>query len=215
MKPIFITGTGTDVGKTIVSVVVANALGAGYWKPVQAGFEEGTDASTVRQLLRQPATGQVYPELYSLRLPASPHLAAARENLRIDLDHIIRHLPPAPGYLVIEGAGGLCVPLNEKEFVYDLIKKLDALVILVSRNYLGSINHSLLTAEVCRLKQLNVLGWIFNDDYMDYQAEIVTWSGYPLIGQLPKLPEITPAALSEQAGRIGERLTALLEKRIV
>ena len=203
MRPVFITGTGTDVGKTIVSVIVANALQADYWKPVQAGYEEGTDAEKVQLLA--PAC-RIHPEAYKLQLPASPHIAAREEGTRIDLEKIVAQLPQTSNYLVVEGAGGLFVPLNENEFVVNLIKKLDAIIILVSRNYLGSINHSLLTAAVCRQQNIPVAGWIFTDQYMDYQEEIASWSGYPVIGTIPWLPEINQQALQHQAELIKEKL---------
>ena len=93
------------------------------------------------------------------------------------------------------------VPLNEKEFVLDLIKKLNAKVILVSRNYLGSINHSLLTAQVCKANNIEVLGWVFNDQYLDYEEEISKWSGYPVIGSIPFTNNVNKAFINEQAYR--------------
>lgn len=209
MKPIFITGTGTGIGKTLVAAVVAAALEADYWKPVQAGVEDGTDSETVARWLA--GSGRIYPEAYIFRLPASPHLAAAREGRRIHLDEMAARLPQTRP-LVIEGAGGLCVPLNEAEFVYDLIQKLDARVILVSRNYLGSINHSLLTAELCKTKKLPVLGWIFNDEYMGYEEEIARWSNYPLIGKLPRLETINTETIRELASQIKDRLSETIQK---
>ncbi|MBE7169647.1 MAG: dethiobiotin synthase [Williamsia sp.] len=214
MKPLFITGIGTGVGKTLVAALVAAALKADYWKPVQAGTDEGTDTETVANWLGGFA-GKFHQEVYKLKLPASPHLAAAEEGLRIDLDEIARRLPATGNNLVIEGAGGLFVPLNEKEFVCDLIKKLDAQVILVSRNYLGSINHSLLTAAVCREQGLSVLGWIFNDDYMQYEEEIARWSNYPVIAKLPHLAAITPETIHDQASRLKEGLNRLIQKNSV
>ena len=211
MKPIFITGTGTGIGKTLVAAVVATALQAGYWKPVQAGTEDETDAETVACWLGKENV-RIYPEVYMLRLPASPHLAAAREGQRINLDEITARLPLTPDPLVLEGAGGLCVPLNESEFVYDLIKKLGAQVVLVSRNYLGSINHSLLTAELCKTKGLPVLGWIFNDEYMQYEEEIARWSNFPLIGKLPHLEMVNLKTIQELADQIRDRLINIIQQ---
>lgn len=182
MRPIFITGIGTGVGKTLISAIVTEALGAYYWKPVQAGFDDGTDAEWVGERLSRP--GRVLPEAYKLRLPASPHIAAREEGLTIQVAAIAAGLPEMRP-LVVEGAGGLLVPLNDGEFMADLALALDATVILVSRNYLGSINHSLLTAEVCRMKGLRVAGWIFNDQYGHYEEDIVHWTGYPRIGSVP------------------------------
>ena len=209
MKPIFITGIGTDVGKTVAAAIVTEALEANYWKPVQAGYDEGTDAVTVKDLLSNTNT-IIHPEIYKLKLPASPHIAAREEGIRIDLETIYQaysqFTTDNSPFTIIEGAGGLLVPLNEKEFVIDLIKKLDAKVILVSRNYLGSINHSLLTASVCKANNIKVLGWIFNDQYMQYEEEITGWSGYPKIASLPLAKEVSKAFVKQQADRIKNSL---------
>ena len=181
MRPVFITGIGTGVGKTLVSAIVAEALGAYYWKPVQAGFDEGTDAEWVGARI---GAGRVLPELYKLRMPASPHIAAREEGVVISVDRIVEGLP-SPRPLVVEGAGGLFVPLNDREFMIDLALRLDATVILVSRNYLGSINHSLLTAEACKVRGVRVAGWVFNDHYGHYENEIADWSGLPVLGSVP------------------------------
>jgi dethiobiotin synthetase len=204
MKPIFITGIGTDVGKTVVAAIAAEALGAAYWKPVQAGFDQGTDSEWVAERLSRPV---ILPERYKLSLAASPHIAAKAEGIVISLDEIAAALP-AERPLVIEGAGGLMVPLNEKEFVIDLIHRLDARVLLVSRNYLGSINHSLLTAALCRAHGLDVAGWIFNDQYLHYEQEIAAWSGLPVMGSIPrsKLPDA--GFIQEQARRLRSDLAA-------
>jgi dethiobiotin synthetase len=209
-KSIFITGIGTDVGKTIVSAIVTEALQADYWKPVQAGFETGTDALQVSSLISNTLT-IVHPEVYKLQMPASPHIAARKENTLINLQNII-HLKPSTlnPQLVIEGAGGIMVPLNENEFVIDLIEQLQAKVILVSRNYLGSINHSLLTASICKQRNIDVLGWIFNDTYLDYEDEIVQWSGYPKIGSIPFTTCINKDFITQQAKKIQLSLRELL-----
>ena len=151
MASYFITGIGTDIGKTLISAIMAEALHADYWKPVQAGYEDGTDSEWVREMLTNK-TSVVHEESYKLKLPASPHIAAYEEGIEISLDKIVDDKPVTDNTLIIEGAGGLMVPLNENEFVIDLIKKLDATVIIVSKNYLGSINHSLLTAKVLNAK---------------------------------------------------------------
>jgi dethiobiotin synthetase len=112
--------------------------------------------------------------------------------------------------LIIEGAGGIMVPLNENDFVIDLIKKLNTKIILVSRNYLGSINHSLLTAQICRQKNIKVAGWIFTDSFMDYENDIARWSGYPKIASVPKMIHVDKAAIAAQAARIKEDLLRVL-----
>lgn len=215
-QPIFITGIGTGIGKTLASAIVAEALQADYWKPVQAGYETGTDSEWITSVLDGSSTS-VHPELYKLKLAASPHIAAREENKLIDLgnikttmEEIMLSLHDAGKSLVIEGAGGLMVPLNETEFVADLIKQVQAKVILVSRNYLGSINHSLLTAEVCRYYKLDVLGWIFNDQYLAYEDEIMHWSGFPKIGAIPFTDHPDQKFVKEQAVLIAEALKKIV-----
>jgi dethiobiotin synthetase len=208
--PIFITGIGTGVGKTLISAIVAEALQADYWKPVQAGYAPDgggdlaplTDASSVGALLSNPVS-RVHPECYKLALPASPHLAARAEHVHIDLDVIaeaFRTLDTENPFVVVEGAGGLLVPLNEHHFMADLARRLGGRVILVSRNYLGSINHSLLTARVCRELGLKVAGWMFNDHYGDYEDEIAHWSEYPILGRVPFSSNPDAAFVQDMAG---------------
>jgi dethiobiotin synthetase len=206
MKPIFITGIGTGVGKTMIAAMVTEALGAYYWKPVQAGFEEGTDAEWVGARI---SGGRILPEAYKLKLPASPHIAAREEGVVISLETLAKMLP-AQRPLVVEGAGGLFVPLNDTDFMADLALRLDATVILVSRNYLGSINHSLLTAGACRVRGLRVAGWIFNDHYLDYEGEIVKWSGLPSLGSVPFTEKPDAAFIREQARHLRPRLLEVL-----
>jgi dethiobiotin synthetase len=201
MTPVFITGIGTGIGKTLVSAIVTEALQADYWKPVQAGFDDGTDTGWIQERISNDKT-TFHKEAYKLALPASPHIAAKEENLRISLDviaDVYKALPSANEFVVIEGAGGIFVPLNEDEFVMDLIAKLNAKVILVSRNYLGSINHSILTAEACKARNLDVVGWIFNDQYMHYESEIAKWSGYPSLGSVPFTENPDKAFVQQQA----------------
>jgi dethiobiotin synthetase len=208
-SPIFVTGIGTGIGKTFVSVILTKALDADYWKPVQAGFEDGTDSEWVANWLKD--TGSVvHPEVYRLAKPASPHIAAREEGITIDFANICKQIPQNDRTLLIEGAGGLLVPLNESQFVADLIKELSAKVILVSRNYLGSINHSLLTARVCREMQIPVIGWVFNDQYLDYEEEIVKWSNFPRIASIPWTENINGTFINSQAAAIRKRLKELL-----
>jgi dethiobiotin synthetase len=209
---IFVTGIGTDIGKTLVSAVITEALRADYWKPVQAGFDEGTDSEWVKAMLSNPKS-VVHPEAYKLRLPASPHIAAREEGKRISLEKIgkdLTRIAKNNSRLVVEGAGGLMVPLNEKEFVPDLIAGLNAKVILVSQNYLGSINHSLLTAQVCKQKGLDVLGWVFNhhstSTILDYENEIVQWTGFAKLGSIPKLETINKHIVTDIAAKLRDNL---------
>jgi dethiobiotin synthetase len=209
MKPIFITGTGTDVGKTLVAAIVIEALQADYWKPVQAGFAEGTDSLWIAAMISNKKT-VIHPELYKFKMPASPHLGAKAEDTKIILKDIVHHLPKTKNKLIIEGAGGLMVPLNKKELVLDLIKKLKARVIIVSKNELGSINHSLLTAAVLKKEKIDVAGWIFNEEYLHYENEIEKWSGYPVIASVKHLDEITKETIQTEAEKMKERLLKFL-----
>lgn len=202
-KRFFITGTGTGVGKTLVSAILTEALMADYWKPVQAGFASGTDSEWISNIISNEKS-IVHPEIYKLKLAASPHIASRQENIRIDLKNIVNRLPGSDD-LIIEGAGGLMVPLNDNQFVIDLIKLLEVKVILVSKNELGSINHSLLTASVCHQHRIDVAGWIFNGDFMNYENEIVQWSGIPKLASIPHSKMITPTFISAQAAEIGRQ----------
>jgi len=190
-------------------------LGADYWKPVQAGWENGTDAQQISKLITNQQS-IIYPETYRLETPASPHIAARKENVSIEtsllldqFDKIRTESVHRP--LVIEGAGGLLVPLSENLFVSDLIKLMKARLMFVSRNYLGSINHSLLTAAYCKTQQLDVAGWLFNDDYLNYEDEIVAWSGYPSLGSIPALAAINQNTIHIQAMLLQSSLQSLLK----
>ena len=201
MKPLFVSGIGTGIGKTVMAAILTEALRADYWKPVQAGTD--TDSLRVKSLISN-GQSRIHPETYLLQLPASPHIAAKKENLRVSMDRILEEygkMDPSRT-LVVEGAGGLFVPLNEKEFVIDLIRALDARLILVSRNYLGSINHSLMTAKLSRAYGLDIAGWIFNDQFMNYEQEIVGWSGYPSLFSVPLLPSVSRESVLETAQRV-------------
>jgi dethiobiotin synthetase len=209
MERIFVTGIGTGIGKTLVSAILTKALDADYWKPVQAGYEEGTDSEWVANWLKE--TGSVvHPEVYRLAKPASPHIAAREEGITIDISKICEKIPQNGRTLLIEGAGGLLVPLNGSQFVADLIKEMSAKVILVSRNYLGSINHSLLTARVCREMQIPVIGWVFNDQYLSYEEEIVKWSNFPRLASIPWTDNINGTFINSHAAAIKKQLKDIL-----
>ena len=209
MKPIFITGTGTDVGKTLIAAIVTEALQADYWKPVQAGFSDGTDSLFVEEMISNNQS-KIHPELYKLKMPASPHLAAAAEQKEIKIKEIITHLPKTKNRVIIEGAGGLMVPLNKKKMILNLIKELKAKVIIVSKNELGSINHSLLTAAVLKKEKADVAGWIFTEEYQHYENEIAGWSGYPVIASVKHLPVISKETIKEQALKLRPLLKSVL-----
>ena len=215
-QSIFITGIGTSVGNTLVSAIVAEALEADYWKPIQAGIENGTDTEWVHSSVSNSKT-RIHPESYKLQFPASPHLAAQKEGISITLDKIysdytkiISYQNDPGGCLVIEGAGGLMVPLNQNEFVIDMVQKLGCKLIIVSRNYLGSINHSLLTALAATQRGIPVCGWIFNDHFLNYEHDIVAWSGYSLLGAIPFTSHPDKAFVRQQAALLRAQLVNII-----
>ena len=158
----FITGIGTNVGKTIVSAILTEALNADYWKPIQSGTNEGLDSVTVKELISNSKT-TIHPEVYLLKEPLSPHMAAKIDGISIELQNI--QLPKTQNDLIIEGAGGLMVPINSKHYVIDIAKKFDCEIILVISNYLGCINHSLLTIDYLIKLNFKIKAFIFNGDF--------------------------------------------------
>lgn len=165
---LFVTGISTEVGKTVASAIIVEALQADYWKPIQAGDLDNSDSHKVQDFISNDKT-VIHPNSYALNTPMSPHAAADIDGITIDLDKILA--PKTDNNLVIEGAGGLLVPLNDTDTILDLIQP-DYKVIVVSRHYLGSINHTLLTIE--KLKQKNVeIGIIFSGDEHPTTEEII------------------------------------------
>lgn len=162
MKRIFITGNGTDIGKTVVSSIITEALEADYWKPVQAGDLHNTDTMKVKNLVSNSKT-VFHDERFKLQQPLSPHAAAEIDGVEIHLKDF--SIPDTNNHLIIEGAGGLMVPLNNQLLMADLISHFQTSVILVSRNYLGSINHTLLTIQELRRRNVPILGIVFNGEY--------------------------------------------------
>jgi dethiobiotin synthetase len=181
----FVTAIGTDSGKTIVSAILTEALQADYWKPIQAGKED-RDVEMVAKLINN-GHSFCYEESYLLSKPMSPHAAAKEEGIKIELDKII--LPKNGGNpIIIEGAGGVLVPLNEKDFVIDIAAKFRAEIILVSNNYLGSINHTLLTVQELKKRNLKIKGIIFNGPpNAETEDFILNYSGYKCLLRI--LPE--------------------------
>ncbi|MFY0255774.1 dethiobiotin synthase [Chitinophaga sp. 30R24] len=209
---IFITGIGTGVGKTITSACLTEALQADYWKPVQTGLLEGTDTETVQALLSNDVS-VCHPEAYCLEAPASPHLAARLENISIQPHRILElanQYQPANRPLLMEGAGGLMVPINEDVFTLDLIRELNARVVIVAQNYLGSINHALLTARLLQHTGIAVIGWIFNGDYHTNEDDVIRWSGYPRIGRIPLAHPVDKAFVQHQAQLLTASLQTLM-----
>jgi dethiobiotin synthetase len=182
MKNYFITGIGTDVGKTLASAILTEALEADYWKPVQAGDLENSDTIKVQRLVSNTKT-VFHKEAYQLTQPMSPHAAAKIDKIDIDLNQI--QAPKTTNNLIIEGAGGLMVPLNNSQLIIDLIKKLDVETILVSQNYLGSINHTLLSIEAIKQKGLKIKGIIFNgDENKETEEYILNYTGINYLGRI-------------------------------
>ena len=164
----FVTGISTEVGKTVASAIVVESLRADYWKPIQAGDLDNSDSHKVESLISNSKT-VIHPNSYALKTPMSPHAAATIDGITIDLEKIVP--PKTDNHLVVEGAGGLLVPLNDTDTIFDLIQP-DYKVIVVSRHYLGSINHTLLTIE--KLQQKNVkIGIIFSGDEHPTTEEII------------------------------------------
>ncbi len=196
----FITGIGTGVGKTVVSAYLQLALGADYWKPVQAGDLDFSDTDRVQSYTGLPAA-RYHPERYRLHTPASPHYAARQDGVEIRLSDF--ELPDSGGRpLLVEGAGGLMVPLNETDCMIDLVSYLRLPVILVSRHYLGSINHTLCSLEVLRHRGMQVAGLIFSGGQNEESARIIRKMGrVPVLASLPELAEVTPESLREVIGR--------------
>ena len=189
MKKIFVTGIGTEIGKTVVSAILVEALKADYWKPIQAGDLENSDTIKVKNLISNSET-VFYPESYRLNRPASPHAAAAIDNVTIELRKIL--LPETQNNIIIEGAGGLMVPLNDHDMMIDLIKHLNAEVVLVSKHYLGSINHTILSIEALKQRGMNITGIVFNGKSNPGTEDIILkYTGIKLLGKLDEEESIT------------------------
>lgn len=194
MKPLFVTGIGTDVGKTIVSAVLVEKLKADYWKPIQSGDLDNSDTMKVRRLVSNK-TSVFHTEAIRLTQPFSPHKSAALDGKTIHISSI--HTPVTNNRLIIEGAGGLMVPLNKDELVIDLIKYLKAEVVLVMKNYLGSINHTLLSVELLKQRAIEVKGIIVSGTSDESSEAFVTnYTGLKLLGTIPYQDEITTARIS-------------------
>ncbi len=159
MKDLFITGIDTGIGKTLTSAIFARALAYDYWKPIQCGSLEKTDSDVIRDLLSCDIS-KVHAESYIFKKPASPHIAAGDQH--IDMKKIER--PTTEKSLIIEGAGGILVPINNKHYIVDLIQKFNCHVVVVSKNYIGSINHTLLTLEALKIRGISILGVVFNGE---------------------------------------------------
>lgn len=199
----FVTGISTEVGKTVVSAIITEALQADYWKPVQAGELECTDIDKVRSWTSN-SKSRLFDSAFNLSTAMSPHAAAEIDNIKIDLAEIKR--PKTKNTLVIEGAGGLIVPINKTETMIDLIQPSDK-VIVVSKHYLGSINHTLLTIEALRNRNLNIFGIIFNGDEQPTTETIITEiTQVPILGRVENEPYIDHHVISEYAEKFKSKL---------
>lgn len=185
----FITGIGTNVGKTIVSAILTEALQADYWKPIQSGTIEGKDSETIRDLINNSKT-YIHPESYLLKEPLSPHFAAKIDDIKIELDKIL--LPTTTQDLIIEGAGGIFVPINETHYVIDIAKKIECEIVLVISNYLGCINHSILSIDYLLGQHYKINALVFNGSFeTEVKSAITNYrKDLPCI-EIPTLEKLT------------------------
>lgn len=195
MSVYVVTGTDTGIGKTVFAAGLAGALGAHYWKPIQAGVDPDGDKEVVARLSGLPAD-RILPEAYRLTTPASPHLAARIDGVEISLDRLA--LPQVDGPLVVEGAGGVLVPIRETVLMADLFAHWGQPVILCARTALGTINHSLLSIEALRARGVEIAGIAFIGNRHDENERIIPQlADVPCLGRLPLIDSLDPASLRE------------------
>jgi dethiobiotin synthetase len=207
---LFITGISTDVGKTIASSIIVEALQADYWKPIQAGDLCNSDSHKIKNYISNDRT-VIHENSYKLNTPASPHLAAELDGIAIDLKQIRE--PKTKNHLVIEGAGGIFVPLNDTDCIIDLIQT-DYKVIVVSRHYLGSINHTLLTIEALKNRNINIAGIIFSGDKNESSETIIlNKTGVECVGRIEQEPYFDQNVIREYADLFRVNLLALEESK--
>lgn len=203
---LFITGIGTDVGKTIASAIITQALEADYWKPIQAGDLDNSDSHKIKRYVSNPKS-QYHENSYALNTPASPHVAAEIDGITIDLKNIEE--PKTENHLVVEGAGGIFVPLNDTDCIIDLIQP-DYKVIVVSRHYLGSINHTLLTIEALKNRNIAIGGIIFNgEENKATEAIILKKTGAKCLGRIENEPYFDQNVIAYYADLFRENLLNL------
>ncbi len=191
----FVSGTDTHVGKTVVSALLTLGLGAAYWKPIQSGLADGGDRLTVQQLTGLDQS-HFLPERYRLTQPLSPHAAAALDGVEIQLTDFCLPQDHHKPHLVVEGAGGLLVPLNGQHYVLDLIRWLDLPVLLVCRSTLGTINHTLLSLQALRQAQVPILGVVLNGPRNPGNRQAIeTYGQVPVLAEVEPLTELTPSSL--------------------
>ena len=193
-RGLFLTGTDTDIGKTVVAAWLMKGLGLDYWKPVQSGLEGETDTEAVRRLTGLPEE-RFHPSAYETHTPASPHLSARLDGVEIRMNAFL--LPDSPRPVLVEGAGGLLVPLNDDALMVDLIAQLILPVVLVARSGLGTINHTLLSIEALRVRKLPLVGVVINGPPSESNREAIgTYGRVPVIGQLPHIDDLSADALA-------------------
>ena len=202
MKKYFITGISTEVGKTIASAIVTEALEADYWKPVQAGELENSDSHKIAHLISNKKT-KIHQNSYALKTPMSPHAAAEIDGVLIDIKKIVA--PKTKNNLVVEGAGGLLVPLNNSETILDIIKP-DYKVIVVSRHYLGSINHTLLTINLLKEKGFDVSLIFSGKEHKTTEAIIKKMTKTSVIGRIDEEPYFDKNVIKEYADLFKDKL---------
>ena len=199
---IFVTGISTEVGKTIVSAILVEALKADYWKPVQSGDLDYSDSDKVRELISNDKT-VIHENSYALRTPMSPHASAAIDGVEIKMGNIKE--PETTNHLVIEGAGGLLVPLNDTDTIFDLIQP-NHLVVVVSRHYLGSINHSLLTINALLERGFKTAIVFSGDPHPTTEAIILKKTGIPMLGRIKEEPVFNKEIIRNYAEQISSNL---------
>ena len=202
MKKYFITGISTEVGKTVASAIITEALEADYWKPIQSGDLEYSDTHKVKNLISNKKS-VFHENSYALQTPMSPHASATIDGITIDINKVIE--PATKNNLVIEGAGGLLVPLNDEHTILDLIKP-DYKVIVVSRHYLGSINHTLLTISFLKEKGFDVSLVYSGNEHKTTEEIIEKMSGVNVIGRIEEEPYFDQNVIKEYAEKFKEKL---------
>lgn len=198
---IFVSGIGTDVGKTIASAILMKYYQADYWKPIQAGDLANSDTHKVAKLAG--SAHSYFPETFQLTQPLSPHAAAKHDKLDIRLKDF--RIPKTDKTLIIEGAGGLMVPLNQNDLLIDLIKFLSLEVVIVSKHYLGSINHTLLSYSALQAYQIPVLGIIFNGEELpETESLILNYTGWKKLFSIPQLNSVNEQTITDFAKSLRE-----------
>lgn len=205
MNTYFITGISTEVGKTVASAIITEALKADYWKPIQAGELDNCDTKKVKQFISNNKS-QFYENAFSLNTPMSPHAAAAIDNVIIDLKKIV--VPKTKNNLVIEGAGGLLVPLNNNDTILNLIKP-NYKVIVVSRHYLGSINHTLLTVNLLKTKGFDVAILFSGNKHKTTEDIIQKMTNVPILGRIEEEPYFDKNVVKDYAEQLRPELLNL------